>query len=160
MINLNDKIPGAPNFKYREFIRSDVALRYGINNKPNTEQWGCIERLACEVLQPIRNEFGSIKITSGFRTVELCLIIGSSKYSNHARGQAVDIEPSHGITLMTVLEFIYDELKYRELIAEYFPGGWIHVAYRKDVNVKKLKLKDNNHHYTNVSIDYLKDLYQ
>ena len=160
MININDKIPGASNFRYREFIKSDVALRLGIYNIPNAGQWACIERLAREVLQPIRNEFGSVKITSGFRTVELCLVIGSSKHSNHARGQAGDIEPSHGVRLITVLEFIHDELEYRELIAEYFPNGWIHVAYRENANVRKLKLKDNNHHYANVSIDYLKDLYQ
>lgn len=162
MININDKIPGAPNFRYREFIRSDVAFRLGISNMPNAEQWSCIENLAREVLQPVRNEFGSVRITSGFRTVELCLAIGSSKHSNHARGQAGDIEPMYygGIELITMLEFIHDELEYRALIAEYFPDGWIHVAYREGANVKKLKLKDKNHHYENVSIDYLKDLYQ
>lgn len=160
MKDLNAKIPGAPNFRYGEFLKSDVALRFDIYNIPNASQWLCIENLAREILQPIRNEFGSIKITSGFRTVELCLAIGSSKYSNHARGQAADIEPSHKIKLITVLEFIHYELEYRELIAEYFPDGWVHVAYREDANIKKLKLKDKNHHYTQVSIDYIKDLYQ
>lgn len=160
MINLNAKIPGAPNFRYREFLRSDVALRLNIYNIPNATQWTCIEKLARKVLQPIRDEFGSMKITSGFRTVELCLAIGSSRQSNHARGQAADIEPSYGIKLFTVLEFIHSELEYRELVAEYFPEGWIHVAYREGANIKKLKLKDDNHHYKHVSIDYIKDLYQ
>ncbi len=161
MRNLNEKIPGASNFKYKEFVKSTTALRKGIKNEPNEEQWKCIELLAKEILQPIRKEFGRLRITSGFRSVELCEAVGSNKYSNHARGQAVDIEPLvEGVTLLNVLEFIYNELEYRTLIAEYFPDGWVHVVYRKNANVKGLKLKDVNHNYTQVSIDYLKDLYQ
>jgi len=161
MININDKIPGAPDFKYSEFIKSATATRLGIENLPNDEQWRYIELLAKEVLQPIRQEFGRLRITSGFRSVELCEAVGSSKNSNHTRGQAADIEPLvEGVTLFDVLEYIHNKLEYRELIAEYFPNGWIHVAYRENGNVKTLKLKDDNHHYSKVSIDYIKNLYQ
>lgn len=161
MINLNDKIPGAPNFKYKEFIKSNTAIRLGIKNEPNDEQWHCIEVLAREILQPIREKFGRLRITSGFRSVELCEAVGSNKYSNHARGQAADIEPLvEGVTLFDVLEYIHNELEYRELIAEYFPDGWVHTAYREGANVKDLKLKDEKHHYSRVSIEYIRDLYK
>ena len=161
MININDKIPGAPNFEYGEFIKSATATRLGIKNQPNDEQWQCIEMLAREVLQPIREEFGRLRITSGFRSVELCEAVGSNKNSNHARGQVADIEPIvTGVKLFDVLEYIHDELEYRELIAEYFPNGWVHVAYREGANIKDLKLKDETHHYSRVSIGYIKDLYQ
>ena len=159
MININDKIPGAPNFEYGEFIKSATATRLGIKNQPNDEQWQCIEMLAREVLQPIREEFGRLRITSGFRSVELCEAVGSNKNSNHARGQAADIEPMvEGVTLFDILEYVHDELEYRELIYEYAPTGWLHVAYREGANNKQLKLKDKNHNYDVVTIDYIKAL--
>jgi zinc D-Ala-D-Ala carboxypeptidase len=160
MRDLNAKIPGAEGFTYKEFVKSDTATRKGIKNEPTEEQWKCIELLAKEVLQPIRNEFGRIRITSGFRSVELCEAVGSSSKSNHTRGEASDIEPlEKGITLFDILEFIHDNLEYRELIAEFFPAGWIHVAYREGGNIKKLKLKDDKHNYEEVSLNYLKTLY-
>ncbi len=160
MRNLKAKIPGASNFKYKELVRSSTALRKGIKNEPNEEQWKCIELLAKEILQPIREKFGRIRITSGFRCVELCEAIGSSKYSNHARGQAVDIEPlEDGVTLVDILEFIHDNLEYRSLIGEFLPDGWVHVAYRKGANIKRLKLKDEDHNYDKVAIGYIKNLY-
>jgi len=160
MINLKAIIPGAPNFRYREFVRSATALRKGIPNIPNDEQWRSIERLAVNILQPIRNEFGSLRITSGFRSIELCEEIGSSKTSNHARGEASDIEPVDiNIRMIDVVEFVYNELEFRTLIMEYFPEGWIHVDYREGGNLKRLKLKDSNHNYTDVTLEEALTIY-
>ncbi|RKZ10831.1 peptidase M15 [Candidatus Fermentibacteria bacterium] len=160
MRNLNDKIPGAPNFQYKEFVKSATALRKGIKNEPNEEQWRALEQLVANVLQPVRTRFGRIRITSGFRSVELCEAVGSSKNSNHARGQAADIEPiSEGTRMIDVVEFIYNELDFRTIIMEYFPTGWIHVDYRVGGNVKRLKLKDATHHYENITWDEAKRLY-
>ena len=47
----------------------------------------------CEnILQPVRDHFGRVKITSGFRSVELCMAIGSSANSQHAKAEAADFE--------------------------------------------------------------------
>lgn len=160
MININDKIPGAPNFRYKEFVRSDVAIRKGINNTPNDEQWENIERLAVNVLQPIRNEFGPIRITSGFRNKELNVAVGGSKYSNHCRGEAADIKPIQtNISLLDLIVFVYNNLSYRNMIAEFMPFGWLHIDHRSGQNIKKLKLKDEIHNYEEVTLDYLVDLY-
>ncbi len=83
----------APNFTYKEFVRSSTALRYGIRNNPNEPEWRSIERVASNIIQPVREEFGPIRITSGFRSVELCYKVGSSARSNHTRGEAIDFEP-------------------------------------------------------------------
>lgn len=160
MRDLNKKIPGAPSFRYKEFIKSDVALRKNIKNVPNKRQWKNIEKLAVNILQPIRNKFGRIRITSGFRSVKLCLAIGSSKRSNHAKGEAADVEPVNvNVKLLDIIEYIVNNLEFRTVIAEYFPGGWCHIVYRKGGNVKRLKLKDKNHNYTTVSLEYLRKLY-
>jgi hypothetical protein len=160
MRNLNKRIPGAKNFKYKEFIRSDVAIRLGIDNVPNDDQWGNIERLAVNVLQPIRNKFGQIRITSGFRSVELNQAIGGSRYSNHCRAEAADIEPvNNNIKLVDIMEYIVDKLEFRTIILEYPPLGWLHTDYREGENLKRIKLKDKNHHYKVISLEHIKRLY-
>jgi len=158
--NLNASIPGAPNFSYGEFIKSATALRHGINNVPTEDQWKKIESLAKHILQPIRNRFGRLRITSGFRSVELCIKIGSSATSNHARAEAADIEPyDPSITLVEIVKWIYTNLEFRTIILEYAPDGWVHVDYRKGGNLKRLKLKDDNNNYTDVTIEELERLY-
>ena len=158
--DLDSKIPGAPNFRYKEVVKSDTALRLGIENIPNEKQWQCIEKTAKLIVQPVREKFGGIKITSGFRSVQLCIEIGSSRTSNHTRGQAIDFEPVNPkIKLFDILEWIHNNLKYRELIAEFLPSGWIHCAYREGDNSRILKLKDNNHHYKRVNLEYIRKIY-
>jgi hypothetical protein len=159
---LTNKIPGAPNFRYGELIKSDAALRLGIPNVPNEVQWANLELIAQRILQPVRNKFGSIKITSGYRSPLLCVAIGSTKKSTHTFGWAVDFEPSDPrIPLFTVLDWVYHNLEFDTLIAEYFPGGWIHCTYSNNPDMKRhrLKLKDATHNYDLVSIGNLRRLY-
>jgi hypothetical protein len=155
----NIPIPGALNFTYKEMIKSETALRKGIENIPNEYQILNIQLLAQEVLQPLRNEFGPIKINSGFRCEELNIAIGGSPNSNHCRGEAADINLLSNISLMIIINIIYKYLEFDELIAEYFPYGWIHVSYRDQINRKRLKLKDKLHNYKIIDIDYLNYLY-
>jgi hypothetical protein len=160
--DLKRKIPGAPNFTYGELIKSDAALRLGIPNIPNEVQWANLELVAQRILQPVRVQFGRIKVTSGFRCPELCVAIGSTKKSTHTFGWTVDFEPSKPETsLFTVLEWVYETLDFDTLIAEYFPGGWIHCAYSNNPDMKRhrLKLKDATHNYDIVSIGNLRRLY-
>jgi len=167
--DLEAKIPGAPNFEYWEFIKSDTAMRLGIVNEPNEAQWQNIEKLAVNILQPVRDRFGRINLTSGFRCPELCIAVGSYKIidgkkvvtSNHQRGEAGDIEPDNTrIPLLDILNFIYSECDFRELIAEHFPGGWVHAAYREGGNDRILKLKDANHNFERVTIEYINSIYK
>ena len=159
MRNLNAKIPGARNFKYKEFIKSDIALRRGIDNIPTEAHWQNIEKLAVNVLQPVRNNLGRINITSGYRSRKLNKATKGSKRSLHCFGCGSDIE-SEKVSLLYLLEWIYNNCEFRELIAEFFPGGWVHVGYVERWNVKKLKLKDKDHNYKLVSLDYIKNLYK
>lgn len=148
------------NFKYKEFIKSNTATRLGINNEPGEDEWVCIEKLVHHILQPVRNKFGALRISSGFRSPELCIKIRSSINSNHTRGQAADFEPlDSNVTLMEVAEWIASNCEFRELICEYFLEGWIHAAYREGGNSKTIKLKDKNHNYTKLSIGEIKNIY-
>jgi len=158
--DLDSKIKGAPNFTYREFIESETATRLNIQNIPGEKEWNNIEIISSQVLHPIRQEFGRIKITSGFRCLELNTVIGSSSKSSHIKGEAVDIKPlEKDVTLLDIIKYIYNNLEFRELILEYGLNGWIHISYRRNSNLKKLKLKDDDHNYSLVSLDYLDKLY-
>ena len=80
------------NFSLKEMTASQTAERKGINNNPNAEQIEKLKALCENILQPVRDHFGRVKITSGFRSVELCMAIGSSANSQHARAEAADFE--------------------------------------------------------------------
>jgi hypothetical protein len=159
--DLSTIIPGAPNFKYKEFVRSSTATRLGIDNIPKLEkEWQNMEKLAVNVLQPLRNSLGPIRITSGYRCKKLNKALKASRTSNHLLGQAVDIEPvGEGITLVDLAKFIYSKLEFRNLIAEFFPNGWIHVDYREGSNLRRLKLKDSTHNYEIITMEELLGLY-
>ncbi|MHA1233130.1 MAG: D-Ala-D-Ala carboxypeptidase family metallohydrolase [Candidatus Helarchaeota archaeon] len=159
--NLDSYIPGCPNFKYKEFVLSPMAMRYGIELKPDESQWNAIELLCQNILQPIRNIFGPIRITSGYRSPELNKKIGGSEFSNHCLGQAADFEPIYpNVRMIDIFEYIARNLEFRELIAEYFPTGWIHVAFRINENIKQIKLKDKDHNYKIVDLEYVKKLHK
>lgn len=159
--NLNDYIPGAPSFQYWEFVSSETAIRHSVKNVPNEEQWKAIELLCVKILQPVRNHFGPIKINSGFRNPILSALVGSSTSSNHTRGEAADFESyDENISLMTVLKYIQENLVYHEMIAEFFPDGWVHVAYREGSKAKNLKLKDNAHNFSKVTLSYIEGIYK
>ena len=81
------------NFSLKELVASQTADRKGINNNPNEDQINSLKLLCEKVLQPVRDHFGKVvTVSSGFRSEELCEAIGSSKNSQHAKGQAADFE--------------------------------------------------------------------
>ena len=45
------------NFTLKELIKSDTAVRKGINNNPNEDHITNLERLATNILQPVRDHF-------------------------------------------------------------------------------------------------------
>jgi len=160
MEDLNEKI--TENFTYGEFIRSTTAIRLGIDNIPKDNIiFKNIKNLAVEI-QKIRDEFGGIRILSGYRCPELNKAVGSSSTSLHCFGFAADIEPINtNVKLIEIINWIYSSnLKWRELICEYFPHGWCHYGFTENIYTTNIKLKDNNHNYSIVSIDYLNKLYQ
>jgi len=121
------------NFTLSELIKSDTAIRKGINNNPNAEQIEKLKALCENILQPVRDHFGRVKVTSGFRSVELCLAIGSSANSQHAKAEAADFE-CPGVDNAELADWIHKNLSYDQLILEFYtPGepnsGWIHCSW-------------------------------
>ena len=121
------------NFSLQELTKSDTAIRKGINNNPNSGQIEKLKALCENILQPVRDHFGRVKITSGFRSEELCLAIGSSVNSQHAKAEAADFE-CMGVDNAELADWIYQNLPFDQLILEFYtPGepnsGWIHCSF-------------------------------
>lgn len=147
------------SFKYWEFVSSETAMKNGIKNIPNEQEWQNIEFVVKTILQPLRDKLGiPLTVNSGFRNDELNKLAGGSKTSFHRLGCAVDVD-THRIPLVQVLEAAYDLPEWSEIIAEYFPQGWVHIAHKKGDNRKMLKLKDSKHHFAKVTLDYIQKLY-
>ncbi len=121
------------NFTLSELTKSDTAIRKGIDNNPNADQIDKLKQLCENILQPVRDRFGRVKVTSGFRSVELCVAIGSSANSQHARAEAADFE-CPGVDNAELADWINNNLEPDQLILEYYtPGepnsGWIHCSW-------------------------------
>ena len=124
------------NFTLSELIKSDTAIRKGINNNPNAEQIEKLKALCENILQPVRDHFGRVKITSGYRSPELCAAIGSSVNSQHANAEAADFE-CIGVDNAELFDWIKSNLEPDQLILEFYtPGepnsGWIHCSWIPD----------------------------
>tara|TARA_Y100000034_G_scaffold90615_1_gene109199 strand:+ start:882 stop:1283 length:402 start_codon:yes stop_codon:yes gene_type:complete len=112
----------------------------GIDNTSNTEQLVNLVVLVQQVLQPCREQFGSISINSGLRVLELNQAIGSSDKSQHINGEAADFE-AYLISNRRLAEWIEEKLDFDQLILEY-PGpdprdGWVHCSYKRDGSNRK-----------------------
>ena len=121
------------NFTLLELTKSDTAVRKGINNNPNAGQIEKLKELCENILQPVRDHYGRVKVTSGFRSSELCLAIGSSVNSQHAKAEAADFE-CIGVDNAELADWIHKNLNYDQLILEFYtPGepnsGWIHCSW-------------------------------
>ena len=124
------------NFTLQELIKSDTAIRIDIDNNPNADQIEKLKSLCENILQPVRDHFGRVKVTSGFRSEQLCVAIKSSVNSQHAKAEAADFEVM-GTDNAELADWIQKNLEYDQLILEFYtPGepnsGWIHCSYVSD----------------------------
>ena len=80
------------HFKLEEFEKSMTATRKGISNKAGSGEIKNLTDLCYGVLEKVRSKFEKpIKISSGFRSPELCEAIGSKPTSQHTKGEAADL---------------------------------------------------------------------
>ena len=123
------------HFSLNELTKSQTALRNGLDNKPSIEEIVALTVLCNNILQPVRDKYGSFTPNSGFRTVELCKLVGSSEKSQHAKGEAADIEVV-GTDNYELAEWIAKNLDFDQLILEFYnsddpSSGWVHVSHSR-----------------------------
>ena len=117
-------------FTLEELLYSKTALNKKIQNIPSWEAVDNLEKLATDILDPLREKWGSpISVTSGFRSEKLNAELKGSKTSQHRFGQAADLDCKNNKKLFELAEqMIKDgELQVGQLIDEY-NYSWVHIS--------------------------------
>ena len=125
------------NFSLEELTFSITANNHGINNTPNAEAKAYLQRMAVEILQPIRDAWGQpIVISSGYRCPRLNAAVGGVKGSQHLLGQAADIKANNpkdnGKLFACIAQLVKSgKIQVGQLIWEYGSKTcpkWVHVS--------------------------------
>lgn len=130
------------NFSLNELTKSQTATRKGIDNTPTSDKKENLKSLSINILQKIRNHYERpVRVTSGYRSPELCEAIGSSAKSQHAKGEAADFEIS-GVDNFDLAIWISKNLDFDQLISEFYvegdgDSGWVHCSYKADGTNRK-----------------------
>ena len=125
------------NFSLQELTKSQTAERKGIDNTPSAEHQENLKSLCTSILQPVRDHFGRVvTISSGYRSPELCVAIGSKTTSQHAKGEAADFE-IYAVSNKELADYINENLEYDQLILEYWKesdpnSGWVHCSFSQN----------------------------
>tara|TARA_Y100000004_G_scaffold172627_1_gene209660 strand:- start:222 stop:695 length:474 start_codon:yes stop_codon:yes gene_type:complete len=124
------------NFSLKELTYSQTAIRNGISNLPNDEQLVNLTALCQRILQPVRDKYGVVSVSSGLRAEALNALIGGSKTSDHCYGRAADFEvKSEEISNLELAKYIQDTLEFKQLILEFYNkeegpnSGWVHCSF-------------------------------
>ena len=123
---------------WSEAVKSQTAIRYGIDNTPSDEILDKIRITANLLFDEVREHFNKpIGIASFYRSQKLNTVIGGAPQSQHMEGEAIDLDADifdNGITNREIFEFIRTRLDFDQLIGEVEkPDGnyeWIHVSYK------------------------------
>ena len=120
------------NFSLAELTKTNVRQ---FDNTPSMQVIDNLQLLVDNVLQPIRNKFGPVTVTSGYRSPEVNKAIGGSTTSDHCFGFAADFEVV-GVDNKELARWVADNLKFKQLILEFYTkgvpdSGWVHVSYDK-----------------------------
>ena len=148
------------NLLLAEVIKSNTAIKYGIDNGPTEEHLENLKAIAQDVFQRVREHFGkAIYVSSGYRSEALNERIGGSSTSQHCKGEALDLDAQvyGGLTNAQLFSYIEEWITFDQLIWEFGSNtepDWIHVSYKKGGNNRGQKLiaykKDGKTKYKNI----------
>lgn len=126
------------HFTLEEFLISQTAARLGIDNTPNEAHQANLKQVA-EHLEIVRDQFGPVIISSGYRSSALNKAVpGSSKTSAHCFGLAADFHiPGHDN--IDICRWIAINMDYDQVIYEFGPApkGWVHLGLRNGISRKQ-----------------------
>lgn len=138
---------------YGEAIKSQTAIRKGIENNPDQTQINNMKLVANKCFEPLRKWYGKpIGISSFFRSPKLNKAIGGASTSQHCLGMAIDIDAdlfNNGITNIEIFDWLSQHVEYDQLILENPDDkgvpAWVHISYREGNNRgEKLRMEIKN----------------
>lgn len=133
------------HISYAEGIKSNAAVRRGLDNTPNAEQLAAMKLVANACFEPLRTWHGKpIGITSFFRSPAVNKAVRGSKNSDHMQGAAIDIDADlfdNGITNADIFNWLRANVEFDKLIWEFGTDdqpAWVHVSYRATGNRRQV----------------------
>ena len=124
------------NFSLAEIEHSNTAKRLGIKNEMSEEHLANMQNLIDNLIQPLRDGIGPIRISSGYRSPQLNKAIGGSTRSQHSKAEALDLQfwEKGKMNNKVIYDWILDSgLEFDEMINE-FDYCWIHISLKKNSN--------------------------
>lgn len=128
------------NFVLSEITRSNTAKRLNISNEPTKEHLRNMQMLVRDLIQPMRDDIGPVRVSSGYRSKELNRAIGGSSKSQHCKGEALDLQFwfKGKMNNKVIYEWVLDSgLEFDQMINE-FDFSWIHISLRSKDNRKQV----------------------
>ena len=120
------------HFTLEELTFSQTAARLGLDNTPTAEVLRALKYTAIG-MEEVRSALNSnaILVSSGLRMpVVNSATPGSSKSSQHMKGEAVDFTcPTYGSPATIVRRLVNSDVQYDQLICEY--DRWVHISFSR-----------------------------
>lgn len=134
-------------FTIAELVRSDTALRLGLDNTPSDEHLGNLKQMVNLLLDPLREAWGAecarlgfrdpgLIVSSGYRGFRLNEAVKGSATSAHCCGYAADLVARNGrmLDFRNFCRVWLEDKPFDQLISEKErPDGtpvWIHIGYK------------------------------
>jgi len=128
------------NFVLSELTKSNTAKRLGIKNEPTKEHMDNLQVLIRDLIQPIRDGIGPIRISSGYRNPELNRAIGGSRKSQHCKGEALDLQfwEMGEMNNKAIYDWVLESgIEFDQMINE-FDFAWIHISLKGEDNRRQV----------------------
>ena len=128
------------NFSRAEIEHSNTAKRLGISNEMSEEHLENMQRLIDNLIQPMRDAIGPIRISSGYRSKALNRAIGGSNNSQHSKAEALDLQfwKEGKMNNKVIYDWVIDSgIEFDQMINE-FDFSWIHISLKSKENRKEI----------------------
>jgi len=128
------------NFVLSELTKSNTAKRLGIKNEPTKEHMDNLQMLIRDLIQPIRDGIGPIRVSSGYRNPELNRAIGGSRKSQHCKGEALDLQfwEMGKMNNKAIYDWVLQSgIEFDQMINE-FDFAWIHISLKGEDNRRQV----------------------
>lgn len=120
----------SPHFALSELVRSDTAVRRGIDNMPPAAVLANMRKMLAPGLERVRALLGvPLQITSGYRSQALNAAVGGAKSSQHLQGLAADfVAPAFG-SPRAVARYLAEHAEQIGFSQCIYEGQWCHVGF-------------------------------
>ena len=128
------------NFTRAEIEHSNTAKRLDISNEMSDEHLENMQRVIDNLIQPMRDAIGPIRISSGYRSPKLNKAIGGSSRSQHCKGEALDLQfwKEGKMNNKVIYDWVIDSgIQFDQMINE-FDYAWIHISLKSKENRKEI----------------------